>query len=85
MKRTALTAALAMLFAVACEQKTDGGDKAGADKGAAATPASVTDDQIDNAPDLPVEEDYEEEAAKEITEENLDEKVAALEKEIGAE
>lgn len=80
MKRQAIQAVAlaAMLAAVgACE----GGDQqSGAKKGGDQTAAS--DEQAQKA-EVPVEEDFEEEAHKEINGDNLDEKVAELEEEIG--
>ena len=71
----------AMLLAIAaCDGGDKGGDKGGdADKGG--DKKAMTDDDIEKA-DIPVEEDFEEEAQKDITADNLDAKVAELEGEI---
>ena len=83
MKRTALMATFLLLFAAACDpaEKTGGADGKPTDKGS--DTKALTDEQVDTA-DLPVVEDFEEEANNEINEDNLDDKVAALEKEIDA-
>ena len=81
MKRTAFMAALLLLFtAAACDS---GGGKSGDAKPAdtAGDTKPLTDEQIDSA-EIPVVEDFEEEAAESIDEENLEDQVAALEKEI---
>jgi hypothetical protein len=49
----------------------------------AASESVLTDDALDQA-SIPVPEDFEEQANREITDENLDEQVSALEKEIEA-
>ena len=82
MKHTAFMAAFLLLFATACDSggsKSGGGDGKPADKGGET--AALTDDQVDSA-DLPVVEDFEDEANESINEENLEDQVAALEKEI---
>ena len=49
----------------------------------ATSEAKLSDDALDQA-SIPVQEDFEEQANQEITDENLDEQVAALEKQIEA-
>jgi hypothetical protein len=83
MKRTALMSAFLLLFAAACDSGGKGGGADGKPTDKTADSKPLTDDQVDSA-DLPVEEDFEEEATKEINEDNLDDQVAALEKEIDA-
>jgi hypothetical protein len=68
----------------ACDE---GGDKGGADGKAAATgaaTAAVSDDALDKADDIPVAEDFEDDAFSAVNEDNVEEQVAALEKEIDA-
>jgi hypothetical protein len=48
---------------------------------ASATAAPLTDEALDQAP-IPVKEDYEEQAQKAITSDNLDEQLSQLEKQI---
>ena len=76
MSRILITlAAVAALALAGCEQKPEGGptpSAAGTDK----TAASAQDD-------LATEQDFEEEAEKEITAANLDSEVDKLAKEIG--
>ena len=83
MKRTALMAAFVLLFTAACDSGggNKGNDGKPADKGGDSK--AMTDDQVDKA-DIPVEEDFEEEAQGQINEDNLEDQVAALEKEIDA-
>ena len=68
---------IGLLAIAGCEQKKS--DGAGGGEPAAAT--NMTDDQVDEA-DVPVEEDFEEEAETQITADSLDDEVAKLEQEI---
>ncbi len=69
-----------VILLAACEQKkADGGAAAGSS--AAAAPAEMSDEQVDTA-ELPVEEDFEDEATEQIDEENVDDEVAKLAAEI---
>jgi outer membrane PBP1 activator LpoA protein len=47
----------------------------------ASAEAPMTDEALDQA-SIPVKEDFEEQASREVTEENLDDQLAALEKQI---
>lgn len=49
----------------------------------AASETKLSDEALDQVP-IPVQEDFEDKANQEITDENLDEQVSALEKEIEA-
>jgi hypothetical protein len=64
----------------AAPQAAATGTATGAASGAT-KPAALTDAQLDSE-DLPVAEDFEEEADKSITDENIDEQVEKLAKEI---
>lgn len=78
MKGMNATIVLASVLALAaCDS---GGDKPGGDKSGGAKTDGTT--KAASAEAIPVEEDFEEEAAKEITEDNLDDQVSALEAEI---
>lgn len=79
MKRTALILGALALLVVACEQKTEPPASSAPAKGTGAVAVAGTE----VADDLATEEDFEEEAAKEITADNLDAEVDKLEKEIG--
>ena len=76
-----LGAAALVLAGVGCEQKSDG-PSAGADTTKATSPsavavAAVSDDEISS------EGDFEDEAEKDITADNLDAEIDKLDKEIG--
>ena len=68
-----------LLALAACDETKDPAPATGT-----AAPAAMTDEQLDAA-DIPVEEDFEEEAAAQINADNLDDEVAKLEAEIAAE
>ena len=79
MKRFIVMSA-AVLALAAC----DNGEKpaaSGAGSAAAAAEKPMTDQQLESA-EIPVEADFEEEAATAITSDTLDDQVSALEKEI---
>lgn len=58
-----------------------GGSPTTSKSAAPATSGAMSDADVDKA-DVPVEEDFEEEAEKALNEENLDDEVAKLQKEI---
>jgi hypothetical protein len=77
--------AMVALTAGCDEGANSGGDK-GAGTGKATTTAAadakpMTDAELEKA-EIPVPEDFEDDAEKEITEDNLDDELAKLEKEI---
>jgi hypothetical protein len=83
MKR-AITMSLALaLFVAGCEEEKKPTPPPPAPK-PAATSTELTNEQLDKEP-LPVEEDFVAEADQQITEENLDDTVTELQKEIGGE
>ena len=61
----------------ACQKK----DEAKTEDKTPAAPVELTDEALDQA-DIPVKEDFEEEAEKAIDEDNLESQIDALEKEI---
>ena len=63
-------------LAVACNKPTNEAQPA-----ASASAAPLTDEALDQA-QIPVKEDFEQQAAQEITDENLEEQVSLLEKQI---
>ena len=65
------------LAVIACDQGASPGQEAEPDV------AELTDEAIDKTP-IPVKEDFEEEAAASINEDNVEAEVEALEKEIQA-
>lgn len=71
---------VAALAIAGCEQKKAGGDTAGSGDTTAAA-ADMTDEQVDEA-DIPVQEDFEDEAEQQITADSLDDEIAKLEAEI---
>jgi len=86
--KTLLAILLAGAMSVGCGKKKD--DKGGAepaptppaptqpvDAGAAAQPEATAE------PDVPTEEDFEDEAARTIDDENLEKELSAIEKELG--
>lgn len=79
MKSTALILGALALLLVACEQKTEAPAPSAPAKGTGAVAAAGTE----TADDLATEEDFEEEAANEITADNLEAELDRLEKEIG--
>jgi hypothetical protein len=90
MKRVAVLAA-ALLLGAGCDKDKDAGGTSPATSapGAAASgptkpAANMTDAELDKA-DIPVPADFEEEAEREINDDNLDAEIDKLEKEIGAE
>lgn len=80
MKHTLYIAACALALA-ACDEKSPSGSPAA---GTADAPQAMSDAELDAA-DIPVAEDFEEEAASEINADNLDAEVAKLEAAINAE
>jgi hypothetical protein len=80
MKQTVFMAATLLALA-GCDSDKGGADKADGEKSGGDSSA-VSDEDLDKADDIPVEEDFEEAAASDINEDNLDDKVAALESEI---
>ena len=89
MNRTTLMAALLVALAAACEQKPKADPKpeptpastVQAARGTETTPANVNTDQaiLDQ---VPVQEDFEQQAALEITPDNLNSEIDKLEKEV---
>ena len=78
MKRFALSLALFLpLTLVACEK----GETTTSTQAAAVASAPLTDDAVDQS-SVPVKEDFEEEAAKTINEDNVDDVIDKLEAEI---
>ena len=75
----AMKATIVMASVLALAACDSGGDKGGDKSGGAKTGGTA---EAASAEAIPVEEDFEEEAAKEITEDNLDDQVSALEAEI---
>ncbi len=69
------------MLAISACNKPPSDNAAGASPSASATP--VTDEALDQAR-IPVKEDYEEQAQKTVTSENLDEQLDQLEKQITA-
>jgi hypothetical protein len=75
--------AMALLL-LACEQKSDAPAGPTNTRGATTVAAApMTAAPVAAADDIPTEEDFEEEAAKEITADNLESEIEKLEKEIG--
>ena len=83
MKRAFMITVVLALFAGACEEDKPPPPPAPTAK-PSATSAELTDEQLDKEP-IPVEEDFLADAEQQITEDNLDDAVAELEKEIGGE
>jgi hypothetical protein len=82
MKRVFWIASCVLLLVACDEPKPTGGAPTAGNT--AQAPKAMTDAELDAA-DIPVVEDYEEEAAKEIDADNLDAEVAKLEEAITAE
>lgn len=85
MKRAILLIAMTLLLA-ACEQKSEapaGTSKQATTTAAGTTASAMTGTAVASADDIPSETDFEEEAAKEITADNLDAELDTLDKEIG--
>ncbi len=70
--------AAAALMVTACDS---GGGKSGDSAGAKGSAAAMSDEKLDSA-EIPVPEDFEEEAQKKVTEETYEDQLAAIEKEI---
>lgn len=79
MKRLIWLLAMATVV-VACEPEKGSTDAASSAPSAAAE-AKLSDEQLDTA-EVPVDEDFEDEAEASITADNLDDQVAALEDEL---
>jgi len=80
MKRPAIVASTALLLA-ACN--SGGTSSTGSKATSSAAAAELTDEQVEKA-EIPVEEDFEDEAFKAIDADNVDDKVAAIESEMNA-
>ncbi len=92
MKKLAIITCLGLFLAMGCDDKgkapTETATTAAATKAATATAktTAVAADKPDplDKEDIPVAADYEDKAEKEVTEANLNDKLAELEKELGA-
>lgn len=84
MNRALWIGALALLL-IGCDQKTEApaGASTNAKAAGSAAPSGAPAAQAANDDDLPTEADFEAEAEKEITADNLDAELDKLDKEIG--
>ncbi|HLM75916.1 MAG TPA: hypothetical protein VK459_24590 [Polyangiaceae bacterium] len=83
MKTTLILGAMALLLVACEEQKSDAPASSAPARGATSAAAAAPATGTEAADDLATEQDFEEEAVKEITADNLESEVDKLEKEIG--